>query len=135
MSRPERYQPSWDRLNDGELDYTGAVPQRELLEATIRRALVEADQAGRLPTWGARAMARHLADHLDPEPSAMHRLAITGGGVISDLLNEAAGIALSPDCPDHLKACANAIGGYIHQEIRLRGLVLPPDETTEEADS
>lgn len=131
MSRHERYQPNWDRLGDGELDYTGTVSQPALLEVTIREAFAETRRSGRMPTWGARAMARHLADHLGSEPSAMHHLAVTGGGVISDLLAEAAGLALAPGAPDDVRVCADAVGSYLHQEIRRLRLTLPPDGDVE----
>lgn len=72
--------PEHERLWPGEIDLTGVVPQDDALVDVIGDAIVEAEgDAGELPEWGARTMARALANERDtPLEGALHRYAITG---------------------------------------------------------
>ena len=71
-------QPDHDRLPDYEIDLTGVVEQTESLMMVIGDAFVEAGDSGITPDWGARVMARYLAN-LQAEPnSALHHFAVTG---------------------------------------------------------
>ncbi|WP_255784537.1 hypothetical protein [Mycobacteroides abscessus] len=82
MSNPESHhgpadQPDRERVRGGELDLTGVVDQPRVLERFIRRAIAEA-KGGEIPPWGARVMARHLANLLSDRASALHHFAVTG---------------------------------------------------------
>jgi hypothetical protein len=78
--------PHPEDLGPGEIDLTGAIQQDGALHEVIRDALVEvraARAAGggefELPEWGARAIARALANRRDePTIGALHHFAVTG---------------------------------------------------------
>jgi hypothetical protein len=70
--------PEEERLWPGEIDLTGAVSQPDALADVIGDAISEAED-GVIPEWGARTLARALADELDdPISGALHHFAITG---------------------------------------------------------
>ena len=121
-----RYQPSWDRLGAFELDYTGVVAQPGLLAATIRQALSESERG--IPVWGARAMARHLANQMGARPSALHHFAITGEGCVGDLMDEVTDLVSAPRCTEQVRVCADGLADFIHQELHRLGLCPPDDE-------
>ena len=54
------------------------VRQPDSLVEVIRDAITEAGQDGEVPEWGARAMARFLANVQDAGPTALHQFAVTG---------------------------------------------------------
>lgn len=71
--------PEDEQLYAGEIDLTGVVRQDEPLADVIGDALAEAEGDGTLPEWGARSMARALANERDdPLSGALHHYAITG---------------------------------------------------------
>src|SRR5690349_8882847 len=72
--------PESERLWPGEIDLTGVVEQEDSLRDVIGDAFYEAEQSGgEVPEWGARTLARALADRLDnPQIGALHHFAVTG---------------------------------------------------------
>lgn len=128
MSRPGRYQPPWERVGDFELDFTGVVPQPELLALTIHHALAESDRG--IPQWGARALARHLANQFGA-PTALHHFAITGEGCVGDLMEEMSQLVMAEGCPDDVRVCADGLAEFIQQELHRLGLVPVDDEDSE----
>ena len=59
---PEK--PDREQIGDEEIDLTGVVDQTDSLKDVIGDAIIEAGSDGEVPEWGARAMARLLANLL-----------------------------------------------------------------------
>ena len=76
----EPHGPEDERLWLGEIDLTGAVRQDDALADVIGDAIGEAEaEGGEVPEWGARTLARALAnERSDPLSGALHHFAITG---------------------------------------------------------
>jgi hypothetical protein len=91
-----------ERLEGGEIDLTGVIPQDDALRDVIGDAIVEAESGnGQFPEWGARTLARALANRLDnPFDGALHHYAITGHLNPDDMAHELAIIALRTDADD-----------------------------------
>lgn len=104
-------------LENGEIDLTGALHQREQLRDVIGDALVEARNArGEVPDWGARAIARALANtsRADPyEVSALHQFAVTGTGDPEQIVTEMMRIFNQPDCRAEVREWINYLGTYL----------------------
>lgn len=100
MEYPPRHSPDDDsghpeaeRLYPGEIDLTGAIPQEEALLSMIGDAMTEAESSGEIPEWGARGLARALANRLaDPTSGALHHFAVTGRVDKHAMLHEIEGI-------------------------------------------
>ncbi|MCP2264620.1 hypothetical protein ACFQHV_15715 [Promicromonospora thailandica] len=77
---PDDDVPEQERLWPGEIDLTGAVSQDDALVDVIYDAISEVEGTENpVPEWGARTLARALANELpDPQSGALHRFAITG---------------------------------------------------------
>jgi len=91
-----------DRSTPERADIPGLTDQPVELATVIGDALVEADTTGgELPDWGARAIARSLADHHDGPTPALSRLAETGDGTLEAIGDEVRPIynqpGISPD--------------------------------------
>lgn len=113
---PEDREPNQhpESLEPGEIDFTGAVQQD--LSGVIGDALLEAHAAdGQLPAWGARAIARALANRTDnPITGALHHFAATGRISKEAITSELAEIHDNP--PDSQTAeQALLLGLYIDQ--------------------
>ncbi|HSX65942.1 hypothetical protein [Nocardioides sp.] len=131
MTRRERNQPSWDRVGDYELDYTGVVPQPGLLALTIRQALAESEH-NPIPNWGARAIARHLANlQGHRQPTALHHFAVMGEGRIGDLMDELSELVMAEDGDGNVRFLADGLADFIHQELHRRGLCHDEDSPEE----
>ena len=71
--------PEHERLEPWEIDLTGSTEQDDSLRDVIGDAIHEATAAGgEIPEWGARTMARALANRLPDATSALHSFAVTG---------------------------------------------------------
>jgi hypothetical protein len=72
--------PELERLWPGEIDMTGVVRQDDALVDVIGDAIGEAKYSGgEVPEWGARTLARALANERDdPQSGALHHFAVTG---------------------------------------------------------
>jgi hypothetical protein len=91
-----------ERLDPGEIDLTGVVRQDDSLRDVIGDAIVEAEAGnGQFPEWGARTLARALANRLEnPFDGALHHYAITGHLNPDHIAHELAIIALRTDADD-----------------------------------
>jgi hypothetical protein len=76
----DRGVPELERLDVAEIDLTGVVRQDDALADVIGDAILEAEShSGVLPEWGARTLARALANERgDPLSGALHHFAVTG---------------------------------------------------------
>lgn len=77
---PDDDVPEQERLWPGEIDFTGSVAQDDALVDVIYDAISEVEGTeDPVPEWGARTLARALANELpDPQSGALHHFAITG---------------------------------------------------------
>lgn len=74
----DRNIPEPERFYAGEVDLTGAARQDDVLADVIGDAIVESEN-GEFPEWGARSLARALANERDdPLSGALHHFAVTG---------------------------------------------------------
>jgi hypothetical protein len=70
--------PAREKLESGEIDLTGSVPQPDALADVIFDAITEAGGVGeKIPDWGAGVIARELANRI-PVPGTLHHYAVTG---------------------------------------------------------
>jgi len=72
--------PEIERMPRSEIDMTGVIRQDDSLVDVIGDAIGEAKaDAGEVPEWGARTLARALANERDdPFTGALHHFAVTG---------------------------------------------------------
>jgi len=98
MTGPEHQsgQPDRERVPDDELDLTGVVDQPRTLRRVIRQAIIEAQGGNGIPPWGARVMARYLANQLSDRASALHHYAVTGRITPEAIMIELGGLLDTP---------------------------------------
>ncbi|HEU5156153.1 MAG TPA: hypothetical protein VFU43_04095 [Streptosporangiaceae bacterium] len=82
--------PEDEQFDRSVIDETGMVEQEEALSDAIYDAIGEAEEGdGIVPEWGARTLARALADERDdPYSGALHHYAVTGRADREDMLSE-----------------------------------------------
>jgi hypothetical protein len=102
--------PEPERLWPGEIDMTGAVSQEDSLADVIGDAIAEAAN-GELPDWGARTIARDLANRHPESFGALHHYAITGNIDHVTLAHELAAFANSRDHESH--RLGDVLGTYL----------------------
>lgn len=87
--------PSEERFDPTVIDETGMVEQEEALSDVIYDAIGEAEEGdGIVPEWGARTLARALANERnDPYSGALHHYAVTGRADRQAMLDELARFA------------------------------------------
>lgn len=90
---PEDREPNTPHLDDlepGEIDLTGAIQQDRDLRDVISGAIAETEVSGGIvPEWGARTVARALANlRDDPLAGTLHHFAVTGRLDKEAVLNE-----------------------------------------------
>lgn len=124
---PDRPGPEQEYLQPGDIDFTGAVPQRDDMLDLIGDAFTEANASGgELPDWGARAIARILADGLEPG-SALHQFTVTGRADPDAISAETIPIYNAPDTPAEVKRWIDYLGTYlIHQDDDAETPTAPP---------
>lgn len=117
--------PEPERLWPGEIDLTGVVEQEDALSDVIYDAIGEVEGTDdEVPEWGARTLARALANQLeDPQSGALHHFAVTGRADKEAIGLELAGIYEGTE-DEEIKEWVNRLGTYI---IRL-----PDDGATPE---
>ena len=106
--------PEQERLWPGQIDMTGVVEQDDALRDVIGDAIYEAEESGgEVPEWGARTLARALANQLqNPQSGALHHFAVTGRVDKEAIGVELAGIYEgTPD--EEVKEWVNWLGTYI----------------------
>jgi len=116
-NEPNGQGPDAERLQPGEIDFTGAVPQRQDMLDLIGDAFTEQQASGgEIPDWGARAIARILADGLEPG-SALHQFAVTGRADPDAISKETIPIYAAPDTPAEVKRWIDYLGTFLlHQD-------------------
>lgn len=108
------YGPPREQLAAGEIDMTGVVPQPDDLRYVIGDAITEAEASGgEVSEWGARAMARQLANFQATLTSALHHFAVTGRADLPRMRDELAELWVVPHLSEHLKTCINWLGTYL----------------------
>ncbi|UQS22850.1 hypothetical protein L1857_08485 [Amycolatopsis thermalba] len=122
----DRSIPEDERLWPGEIDLTGVVEQEESLRDVIGDAIGEAEESGsEVPDWGARTLARALANQLDdPQSGALHHFAVTGRADKESIGVELAAI-YEGSADDEIKDWVNWLGTYV--------VNLPDEDTTSSA--
>lgn len=110
----ERGIPELERLWPGEIDMTGVVSQDDALADVIGDAIGEAEASGgEVPEWGARSLARALANERDdPQSGALHHFAVTGRADRETIFDELARI-YEDTVDDEVKEWVNWLGTYI----------------------
>jgi hypothetical protein len=114
---PER-QPDHERLPDYEIDLTGAIDQTDALIDVIGDAIVEAGETGEVPEWGARAMARYLANLQREGMTALHHFAVTGRVDFDRISVELADLWRQQGLPHLTVETINRLGTYLIAEHR-----------------
>lgn len=106
--------PDHDRLDSGEIDLTGATRQDGDLIDVIGDAIHEAEAGdGRLPDWGARTLARALANERDdPLSGALHHFAITGRANPEAIAHELADL-YQATTDEQIREWINWLGTYV----------------------
>ncbi|MTD46709.1 hypothetical protein GKE82_21050 [Conexibacter sp. W3-3-2] len=106
-------QPEHDQLDESEIDLTGVVEQTESLMDVIGDALIEAGDDGEVPEWGARAMARLLANLLGESGSALHHFAVTGQGTFEQIGQDLDVLWEDPDRTEVTSEVINRLATYL----------------------
>lgn len=90
--------PELEQFEEGIIDMTGMIEQGNALSDVIYDAIGEAqEEDGIVPEWGARTLARALADEReDPFSGALHHYAVTGRADREALLGELAEFSNRP---------------------------------------
>lgn len=116
--------PEHERLEPWEIDLTGSTEQDDSLRDVIGDAIHEATAAGgEVPEWGARTIARALANRLPDATSALHTFAVTGTGDQARLSAELADLYGSGDA--EVREWVNWLGTYLIKPSREPGSAEP----------
>lgn len=110
-SQPER--PEHERMPDDEIDLTGAVEQPASLIDVIGDAVVEAGEGGEVPDWGARVMARYLANIIGGADSGLHHFAVTANGDHDKMLDELGELWEQYSGDEFVGEIINRLGTYL----------------------
>lgn len=111
--------PEIERLQPGEIDLTGMTPQDGDLLDVIGDALIEAQgSGGEVPEWGARALARYLANRHEGPPGALHHFAVTGRIDATAMFEELADLWAVSERPRNIEASVNWLGTWLLAEQR-----------------
>lgn len=119
--------PEDEQLWPGEIDLTGVVRQDDALVDVIGDAIGEAEaEGGEVPEWGARTLARALANEReDPLDGALHQFAVTGRLAPEALFDELSELYQTTG-DDQVREWVNWLGTYV---IRARdNAETPPTE-------
>jgi len=105
--------PELEKWEPSDIDLTGVIRQEDALRDVIGDAIVEAESSGgNIPDWGARTIARALANRLDTPISALHHFATTGRADRDRVLRELAELA-THTTDDEVREWANWLGPYV----------------------
>lgn len=105
--------PQPERLYAGEVDLTGATPQADVLRDVIGDAIAEADD-GQIPEWGARTIARALANRIRSFDGALHQFAVSGRANKVAMARQLIDIyLLAPADDDETREWVNWLGNYV----------------------
>ena len=138
MTNPESPTPNHERaspdpLEPGDIDLTGATHQPDDLADVIGDAFVEAEASGgELPEWGARAIARSLADQCEGSATALHDFAVSGDGDLEPISCEAMPIYNQPDTTPGVRRQIDYLLTFLLN--RTKSTESGPDASAEAAD-
>ncbi|MGY0386405.1 hypothetical protein ACWZJV_05480 [Nocardioides sp. WG-D5] len=116
--------PPAERLNPGEVDFTGANETYPALRVTIEDAIATAQEyGGEVSHIGARAISRYLADYEGPHRApALHHFAVTASANFEQMSDELARVFSDRSISVEMYEWANWLGTYIlRQAEKLRG--------------
>jgi hypothetical protein len=124
--------PKDERLHPAEIDMTGVIPQDDVLADVIGDAIGEAEAGnGEVPEWGARTLARALANERDdPLSGALHHFAVTGRVDPEAMAQELADL-YQRATDEQIREWVNWLGTYV---IRLPDRTEPTSEATDHDD-
>lgn len=106
--------PEQERLEPGEIDLTGAARQDNDLRDVIGDAIVEAQaHNGEVPEWGARVIARYLANRQHTPSSALDQFARSGRADKQVIGYELHQIWNDPNADPQGKEWTNWLGTYL----------------------
>jgi hypothetical protein len=128
--------PEEEHMEPSIIDMTGVVEQDDALVDVIGDAIGEAEAGnGIIPEWGARTIARALANETgEPHTGALHHYAVTGRIDRQKMLEELA--AFTGDFQDEeARVWANWLTSYVyaHSEQPPADSTSAPTETNPEA--
>lgn len=106
--------PERERLEPWETDLTGAVPQDDSQRDVINDAILEAQASGgEVPEWGARTIARSLANRIGGHDSHLHQFAVTGHGEPDRISPELAQLYSAATTSEEERGWINWLGTYL----------------------
>lgn len=127
----ERLGPDRENLPPGEINLTGATEQEEDLADVIGDAIHEAEASGgEIPAWGARTIARALANRTSGTDAALHHYAVTGRIDPDKIYRELAEVYADPTGSPQTRSWVNWLGTYLVTQTPDTG---PDPDTTDEA--
>jgi hypothetical protein len=110
----ERVGPDRENLQPGEIDLTGATQQEDDLRDVIGDAILEAETSGgEIPTWGARTIARALANRLGSSDTALHHYALSGLADPDKISRELAEVYSDPNSSPEARSWVNWLSTYM----------------------
>jgi len=131
----EPHGPEDERLWPGEIDLTGVVRQDDALADVIGDAIGEAEAGnGEVPEWGARTLARALANERDdPMSGALHHFAVTGQADPEAIARELADL-YQTTTDDEIREWVNWLGTYVIRLSNASAEAPGPHETSQPGD-
>lgn len=109
-----RVGPDRENLQPGEIDLTGATQQEDDLRDVIGDAILEAETSGgEIPTWGARTIARALANRLGSSDTALHHYAVSGRADPDKISRELAEVYSDPSSSPEARSWVNWLSTYM----------------------
>lgn len=109
---PDNRGPEHERLYPSEIDLTGSVDQPDALRDVIWDAIAEVEHPhGEIPEWGARTIARALANRLGG-PGALHHFAVTGRLIHNAMISELIVISVTTN-DEEIHEWINHLGKYV----------------------
>jgi len=110
----DRVGPDRENLQPGEIDLTGATQQEDELRDVIGDAILEAETSGgEIPAWGARTIARVLANRIGSPDAALHHYAVTGWVDPDRIYRELAEVYGDPTSSPETRSWANWLSTYM----------------------
>lgn len=106
--------PDRERLEPWEIDLTGAVTQDDSQRDVINDAILEAQgSGGEVPEWGARTIARFLANQIGGHNSHLHQFAATGHAEPDQISRELAELYNAASTSAEERSWINWLGTYL----------------------
>lgn len=106
--------PERERLEPWEIDLTGAVTQDDSLRDVINDAILEAQgTGGEVPEWGARTIARYLANQVGGHDSHLHQFAVTGHAEPDQISRELAELYNADSTSEEERGWIDWLGTYL----------------------